>query len=880
MKKQRKKQQIISVFVCLNLIFSQSFFAANLPITPDNTKSPNLFIDQTANKVDIANIEAPINSVSHNVFKDFNINENGLIFNNSNSITSTKLGGVIYKNPNFSSHEANTIIAEISGTNKTHLLGFGEIAGKKADLIIANPNGIIANKAGFINTNNISFDTRSQDNSAKFEVLGEGIDLTNTNKAEILANLVELNAAIYGGNELQIKLENSSNLASNLEPQYALDAKAFGSMYARKIKIIANNAGIGVRSNADIIAQDELIINSNGDLELRNVKAKNIELKAKGNIGIGGEIFANKNINLSSKENINLQGITKLQIKTNFDKNDIENSKAQKITKENQTLNLQTTIQKAQINAKNINLKAKQINIKNADLLAKDEINLKAKTINHKSDKEILYSYDKTTITKLSNNGENHNFQDFLYTKFDKTIDENLNYDENLVLSQIKAKKINYKTNELNLESINLQKNVKINAKNVNNTSLNTINLQTQKKDKVKFDLNSGEYLNTAQSEQEIFTTKELLQIYKNNSNLINDLQNIDLNLIQKQITLNSLSNLLLNSQDKNIDSVEVRLLNTSENGADGVAFKGNFNQALPNSIFLNLKNINTQNDLIFTLTHELMHLLDNANGSFLPNSAYNESTANAYANLNKNAFNIISNLQTGQNSKELNLNYDASNLSNLQTLNFNNKEFTNLDKNKGSNHPVIVVPVWITAQEIAMTYGIAAAISFVLFKTKDYIDYQDLMLWVEADNFRPEIIFNYFNISGYDDELEKIIDEIKELKKSSKDYFQIGADKLGLYIENAKNKYSFSYENSENNGGNYEYGQNNYWNDNIYFSNSDKRLSDGEIDKLKNAGINPHDLKPHSDYDLFKDKQGNIYVKPKDGRGSGEPTGYNINDF
>ena len=298
MKKQRKKQ-IISVFVCLNLIFSQSFLAADLPITPDNTKSPNLFIDQTANKVDIANIEAPINSVSHNVFKDFNINENGLIFNNSNSITSTKLGGVIYKNPNFSSHEANTIIAEISGTNKTHLFGFGEIAGKKADLIIVNPNGIIANGAGFINTNNISFDTRSQDNSAKFEVLGEGIDLTNTNKAEILANLVELNAAIYGGNELQIKLENSSNLASNLEPQYALDAKAFGSMYAGKIKIIANNAGIGVRSNADIIAQDELIINSNGDLELANTKANIINLQSNSNIKLNDKVIADE-LNLNA----------------------------------------------------------------------------------------------------------------------------------------------------------------------------------------------------------------------------------------------------------------------------------------------------------------------------------------------------------------------------------------------------------------------------------------------------------------------------------------------------------------------------------------------------------------------------------------------------
>jgi hypothetical protein len=30
----------------------------------------------------------------------------------------------------------------------------------------------------------------------------------------------------------------------------------------------------------------------------------------------------------------------------------------------------------------------------------------------------------------------------------------------------------------------------------------------------------------------------------------------------------------------------------------------------------------------------------------------------------------------------------------------------------------------------------------------------------------------------------------------------------------------------------------------------------------------------------LYKDKKGNIFVKLKNGKGQGEPTGYNINDF
>ena len=55
------------------------------------------------------------------------------------------------------------------------------------------------------------------------------------------------------------------------------------------------------------------------------------------------------------------------------------------------------------------------------------------------------------------------------------------------------------------------------------------------------------------------------------------------------------------------------------------------------------------------------------------------------------------------------------------------------------------------------------------------------------------------------------------------------------------------------------------------------RRLSRGEIKRLQNSGIDPHDLKPN---DLFKDTDGNIYVMNKDGSGEPEATGININDL
>jgi Bacterial toxin 33 len=63
-----------------------------------------------------------------------------------------------------------------------------------------------------------------------------------------------------------------------------------------------------------------------------------------------------------------------------------------------------------------------------------------------------------------------------------------------------------------------------------------------------------------------------------------------------------------------------------------------------------------------------------------------------------------------------------------------------------------------------------------------------------------------------------------------------------------------------------------------------DKPLTDGEAERLGD----PEQLKKDilgsnaniGKYDLYKDKKGNIYVKPKGNKGPGAPTGLNIKDF
>ncbi len=60
-----------------------------------------------------------------------------------------------------------------------------------------------------------------------------------------------------------------------------------------------------------------------------------------------------------------------------------------------------------------------------------------------------------------------------------------------------------------------------------------------------------------------------------------------------------------------------------------------------------------------------------------------------------------------------------------------------------------------------------------------------------------------------------------------------------------------------------------------------DRMLTPGEIKKLQEAGVHVEGLKDYSaGRDLYKDRSGNIYVKPKGGRGPGEETGLNVNDY
>ena len=140
-------------------------------ITPDNSvnipgTNNNTHLDRTQNGTPMVNINNANNQgISANYYKDFNVDNQNLILNNhKGEAVNTQLGGVVYGNPNFNNtngREADIILNEITTNRISNINGYIEVAGKRADVIIANPNGIMVGGAGFINTNRLSMITGS-----------------------------------------------------------------------------------------------------------------------------------------------------------------------------------------------------------------------------------------------------------------------------------------------------------------------------------------------------------------------------------------------------------------------------------------------------------------------------------------------------------------------------------------------------------------------------------------------------------------------------------------------------------------------------------------------------------------------------------------------
>ena len=178
-------------------------------IVVDGSNGHKAMMDTTANGLPLINIATPNGSgLSHNQFTTFNIAPSGVVFNNATKATSTQLGGWVQGNSNLGLTPARVILNEVTGTSRSLLQGYGEVAGTAADVIVANPNGITVNGGGFINTPHATLTTGVPDvtngNLNGFTVQrgdvlieGSGFNGTNIDRVDLYTKALQLNGNVY-----------------------------------------------------------------------------------------------------------------------------------------------------------------------------------------------------------------------------------------------------------------------------------------------------------------------------------------------------------------------------------------------------------------------------------------------------------------------------------------------------------------------------------------------------------------------------------------------------------------------------------------------------------------------------------------------------------
>jgi filamentous hemagglutinin len=306
----------LPLFWC-NAVQAQSV-TTQIVADPSASATQRPTVLNSANGTVQVNIQTPSAAgVSRNSYSQFDVGSQGAILNNSRTDVSTQLGGWVQGNPWLATGTARVILNEVNSPSPSQLQGYVEVAGQRAQVVIANPAGIAVNGAGFINASGVTLTTgtpvmsggslesyRVQRGSVSID--GAGLDTRSADYTAILSRAVQVNAGIWaqqlqvvtGANEVTASsiAADSTPVAQRLDasgstPAYALDVAALGGMYAGKINLIGTEAGLGVRNDGQLLASSgSLTLSADGTLTNRGlIDAPDTRVQAQtvDNVGTG-----------------------------------------------------------------------------------------------------------------------------------------------------------------------------------------------------------------------------------------------------------------------------------------------------------------------------------------------------------------------------------------------------------------------------------------------------------------------------------------------------------------------------------------------------------------------------------------------------------------
>ena len=436
-----------SLMLALGFVFlSPSVQAEDMAIRADKSAPGNQqpTVLQTGNGIPQVNIQAPSQAgVSRNQYSQFDVAEKGAVLNNARKAAQTQMAGWVQGNPNLARGEAKVILNEVNSANPSRLKGYVEVAGKKADVVIANPSGIQCDGCGVINAGRATFTTGKAEvengelkgyrvQGGKVSVGQKGMDTSKADYTDIIADKAEIKGGVWGnkvkvttgknkvdrtndsvvyvGDKNTNETDRTSESQNDQAQAYSVDVSQLGGMYAEKIHLVDNGQGLGVRNAGHIgAAAGEVKIDSQGKVinsgtisstqqaeinaqkSIENTgkietKQGNVSLRSQANVAQHGSIVSRQGgISVQAKDNLTQTGETVVKGNVTYQAKNIEASKgaliAAGVTAQETTQSETRSLDSQSAQGASITLSAENSVSSKAQHLASGQINAKAGTL-------------------------------------------------------------------------------------------------------------------------------------------------------------------------------------------------------------------------------------------------------------------------------------------------------------------------------------------------------------------------------------------------------------------------------------------------------------------------------------------------------------------
>lgn len=443
--KQKRLQYKIAVWLTMGLMVMDPLVVplayAENPIEVDRNAPQHrqAQVGQAANGITLVNIAGPTaGGVSRNDYTNFNVPQNGVILNNSYQMANTSLAGYVPGNANMMRGSASVIVNEVTSHNPTNMNGFIEVAGRKASVVVANPNGITVDGGGFINTDRAvlttgkpEYDPNGNLNTYRVEqgsiaINGKGLNAKESNSLQILTEAAQVNAGVWanavetrtGKNIIDAKSLESKALGSS--NQIGLDVSAIGGMYANSITMKGTNDGLGVNVKGTLSSVHATNISADGMIQVDGGITSNGQTSISGHaisVGQDGVVQGDNGLAIESQSSMTNHGLVNSNGTTDIRATSVDNAENGRIYGNTLSIKADTvsnhtdaTIEARYTSAADVLKQAKEALDKewNADITAyktKEELQAHRNRI-----QELTKTYDKAqeAMTKVQKELDSH----------------------------------------------------------------------------------------------------------------------------------------------------------------------------------------------------------------------------------------------------------------------------------------------------------------------------------------------------------------------------------------------------------------------------------------------------------------------------------------